>query len=129
MKEMPGLHQTNKYFGASLRVRWTLLVLISFLVWTLEVFLLIMFRSVRAPMRVPISFWPLPLVHLLPWVAGMQWLRRVNRAVRRGIVNSNAANLCYSIILALLSVTYVGLCSFELAFGLAWRFADKIFFP
>lgn len=119
--------QAHKYSGGSSHARTTLLVLISLLAWVLEVLLLAMMWSARTSPGVPASFYLLPIVHLLPWLAALQCLQKVRHAVRNGPLDAAGADICYSVIIALLSTAYVALSACEIAFGLAWRFGTKVF--
>jgi hypothetical protein len=111
------LAMTGKYFGSSRPVRIVLLVLISLVVGTFELFLLLIVRHLPPtfPFPVPMTLYWLPLVHLLPWFAGLTYWRKVRHALVKGEISATAAELSYSVIIALLLVTYVVLANFEIA--------------
>ena len=121
------LRSASKYFGAGAGTRITLVLLASLLVWVFEAFLLAILWSARGLHGVPKSFYLLPIVHLLPWLATLQCLRKVRHAVRSGVLDTPGASICYSVIIALLFTAYVALSACEISFGLAWRFGTKIF--
>jgi hypothetical protein len=125
--EAGGLRSVRKHFGIGGHVRTTLILLASLLVWVFEAFLLAVLWSAHASRRVPMSFYVLPVVHLLPWLAALQLLRKVSHAVRNGTLDAASAGMCYSVIIALLAASYASLSAFEIAFGLAWRFGTKVF--
>jgi hypothetical protein len=101
--------------GSPAQVRVFLFVLVSVLAGTFELVLLLTLRSAHLSPRQAILFYFLPLLHLLPWFAGLTCWSKVRHALVKGAISTTAADLCYSVIIALLSTSYVVLCSFELS--------------
>jgi hypothetical protein len=98
-----------------------LLVLISLLAGIFELFLLLIVTHLPPRFRgLPMLFCWLPLFHALPWFTGLACWSKVRRALVKGEVSTSGADLFHSVIIALLSVTYVVLGSFELALLLPW---------
>jgi hypothetical protein len=114
---MMALEMTGKYFGSSRPVRIVLLVLISLVAGSFELFLLLIVTHLPPtfPFPVPMMSYWLPLVHLLPLFAGLTYWRKVRHALVKGEISATAAELSYSVIIALLLVTYVVLANFEIA--------------
>jgi hypothetical protein len=110
------LGEQRSYHGGLPR-RLLLLGLISLLVLTFEVFLLLTIGRVRS-LRLPMAAYLLPVFHLLPWLAGLSCWARVRRSGTKGEISPSAADLCYRVIIALLSATYVVLGLFELSLAL-----------
>jgi hypothetical protein len=110
------LEMTGKYFGSSRPVRMVLFVLVSLVAGSFELFLLLIVTHLPPAFRgLPMLFYWLPLFHALPWLAGLACWGKVRHALVKGEVSTSAAELSYSVIIALLSVTYVVLASFEVA--------------
>ena len=118
-----GLTRRRRYAALSARARMTLLVLTSLVALMSEVFLIRILWSARD--SIDLAFWILPLIHLLPWFAGMQLLWSLRGSVRDGIMDSAAADFCKSRIIFLLLFTYGTLSTCESFLGSAWRFGTK----
>lgn len=103
-----------------------LFLLVSFLVCILEAFLLFAIWSARASPVISIAFYPMPIIHLLPWFASLRTLRKLDHEVSGQLITVATANTCYRRIIGLLATTYVVLGVFEIAFGLAWRHGSKL---
>lgn len=113
-----GVSQPRDYFGG--RARSLLLAFVSLLAGTFEIFLLLTVSRVPLSIHFPIVAYLLPLFHMLPWLAGLSCWHAVRRARIKGSVSPLAADLCYGVIGALLSATYVVLGCMELALVLPW---------
>jgi hypothetical protein len=113
--------RNRKSFGHSAAARTLLFGLVSILMLTLEVFLLVALSSERTNPIVHMFMYLLPIVHALPWLAGIQCLRKAKRAFRDELINRDAASLCYSVIIALLAAAYVVLGTCEIALGFVLR--------
>lgn len=111
-----GVGDQRSYHGGIPR-RLLHLGLISLLALTFEVFLLLSIGRLRS-LGLPMAAYSLPFFHLLPWLAGLSCWARVRRSGIMGEISPSAADLCYRIIVALLSATYVVLGLFELALAL-----------
>jgi hypothetical protein len=98
-------------------LRMVFLVLVSILAGTFELFLLLTVRSSVLP---PIAAYLMPPFHLLPWLAGLTSWGKVRHALLHGAISAWAAELCYGVILAILSAAYVVLGFFEVASVLRW---------
>lgn len=96
------------------------LVLVSLLAGAFEVFLFLAVRRVPMPVHVPVSAYLLCFFHILPWLAGVSSWVTVRRSRIKGVISPTAADLCYGVIVALLSATYVVLGFMELTFILPW---------
>jgi len=110
--------QQRGYFGG--RSQGIFLALVSLLAGAFEVFLLLIVRRVSLSIHVPAPAYLLPLFHLLPWLAGLSCWSSVRRSRIKGAISPTAADLCYSMIIALLAATYVALGFMELTFVLLW---------
>jgi len=99
--------------GRRARRTWYL-VGISLLAWTFEIFLLITAGRVASLTHAPIEGYLAPLFHLVPWLAGLKWWRKVKRAERDGRIATNAADLCFDAIIAMLLSAYIILGYFEI---------------
>ena len=104
-----------RYFGESVPVRTAILALITALAWFSAILLAAVLRFHNSSQLMAAGRYILPIYQVLPWLAGLQCWRKVRRAQTAELINANGASLCYSIILALLSVTYVVLVSGEIA--------------
>jgi len=93
--------------------RMRFLVGISLLAWTFEIFLLITAGRVASLTHPPIEGYLAPLFHLVPWLAGLKWWRKVKRAERDGRIATNAADLCYDAIIGTVLSAYIILGYFE----------------
>jgi hypothetical protein len=111
--------QTGKRLGLSSTARIAFVMLVTLEAWVSEAFLVSTLWTARTAPSV--SSYMLPIVHLVPWLAGMQWLWKLRRAARSGDVNAAGFSTCYSAIVFILIFAYVALTSVEIAFGSAWR--------
>jgi hypothetical protein len=121
INDAPARNQVRKLFGHKPAARMLLFVLVSTLMLTQEAFLLFALESNRTDSIAFIYTYLLPLVHVLPWLAGVQCLRKTKQAAHDDLINPDAAGLCYSVIIALLATVYVALGTFELALGFVLR--------
>jgi hypothetical protein len=117
--------QAGKSFDLSPTAMIALIALVTLEAFVSEAFLVSTLWPARA--LPSLSLYMLPIVHLLPWLAGMQWLWKIRRAARNGDLNAIGVSTSYSAILFVLIVTYVALTSVEIAFGSAWRSGSTIF--
>lgn len=118
---MSELRLTEKSRGNGNVVRNVLVILLSLLVWTLEVFLIVSLRASQPPNRLSMWYYSLPLFHLLPWAAGLQALRKIKRGLAEGTSTLAGTHLAYEIVISLLTTTYVVLGSVEAAGMLTYR--------
>jgi hypothetical protein len=115
------LRPNEKRFGSSVVSRNTFVILISVLVWTMEVFLILSLRASKPPYQLSMWFYSLPVFHLLPWAVGLQALGKIKKALSEGTVVVSGAHLAYGIVLSLLIATYVVLGSAETMGMLTYR--------
>jgi len=94
----------RSYLGQPMR--GVLIALVSALAGTFELFLLRTVRSAPALLPWTILNYLLPIFHALPWLAGLSCWTRVGRALNRGVITPSGADLCYGVIIALLSTAY-----------------------
>jgi len=118
-KDVAALPSQQPDSGARLR-RLLYLVLVSLLAGVFEVFLILTLKRVPLGSRFPMAADLLSFFHLLPLLAGLSCWANVRRAEVNGRINQLAAHLCYGVIAAILSATYVVLACMELAFVLPW---------
>jgi hypothetical protein len=107
------LGQQRSYFGGRPQ-RLFFLGLVSLLARAFEVFLLLTVKRVPLSTHVPATAYLLPFFHLLPWLAGLSCWGVVKRSRVKDAISLTAADLCYGMIIALLSATYVVLGLVEL---------------
>lgn len=118
----PRRRTTETYFGDSAPQRVIFVVLISILAWTFAALLVVAIQFARAPYPLPALLYLFVIFHLMPWAVGLRNLRKINKSLHDGMMGEKAANLSYSMILGMLSNTYVVLCCGEvlaLAYSLA----------
>jgi hypothetical protein len=110
-----------KYFGGSAPQRAIFFALVSILAWTLAVLLIVVMRFANPPYPISLLLYAFVIFHLLPWAIGLRNLRRIRKSLDSGAIEAPAANLSYSIVLGMVSNTYVVLCSGEVTAMLALR--------
>jgi hypothetical protein len=73
------------------------------------------------PVDAPALRYVLPIVHLFPWLAAMQGLWKVRRAVRNGALEATGGSMCCGAVIAVLSGAYVALGIVEGALLSIWK--------
>lgn len=91
--------------------RVAFLVLISLMAWISEAILLEWVFSSRTQHVFRPLYYVYPIIHLLPWLAGLQWFGKISKAAREGVMDERSAALAYSAVLGILCTTYVVLAS------------------
>jgi hypothetical protein len=114
--------QANKSDVTSSTVTTGLLVMFSVVAWAWEIVLLIHLWLTRGdPLNAPALRYMLPIVHLFPWLAAMQWLWKVRSAVRNGALEATGGSMCCGAVIAVLSGAYVALGIVEGALLSIWK--------
>jgi hypothetical protein len=70
----------------------------------------------RLPMPAPLAQverYSLPIFHLVPWLVGIRWFRRIRKRLTDGTIDAPTAHLAYTIVLELLVSVYVALSLIE----------------
>jgi hypothetical protein len=57
--------------------------------------------------NVPISLYALSVLNLFPWLTAMQWLWKIRRDARTGLLDAARAKRCYNIVGDLLTAAYI----------------------
>lgn len=112
---------SSENFGSNARLRVFFLSAISLIAWTFAALLFIVLRNIQLPTSLSAWNYLLPLFHLLPWAAGIQCVRKIQKAFKSGVIDTASAGLSYSIAIALLSATYVVMCLGEVITIFAFR--------
>jgi hypothetical protein len=110
-----------KHFGNSAPQRTIFVALISVLAWTLAALLVVVIRLARPPYPLSALFYFFVAFHLMPWAVGLRNLRRIRKKLDAGEIDTTAAHITYSMVLGMLTNTYVVLCSGEVLAVLAYR--------
>jgi hypothetical protein len=118
---MTELSPSENGLGGGVATRNVFVILVSVLVWTLEVFLIVSLRASQPPHQLSVWFYSLPVFHLLPWAVGLQALGKIKNALGKGTIPTSGAHLAYGVVLSLLTATYVALGSAETMGMLAYR--------
>ena len=110
-----------KYLGNSAPQRTLFVALISILAWTLAALLVAVIRLAHPPYPLSALFYFFVVFHLLPWAVGLRNLRRIRKKLDAREIDTTAAQLTYSMVLGMLTNTYVVLCSGEVLAVLAYK--------
>ena len=110
-----------KYLGNSAPQRTLFVALISILAWTLAALLVVVIRLAHPPYPLSALFYFFVVFHLLPWAVGLRNLRRIRKKLDAREIDTTAAQLTYSMVLGMLTNTYVVLCSGEVLAVLAYK--------
>jgi hypothetical protein len=93
-----------------------IVILMSFVAWGGEALVLVhLWLAHNSAPGASISLYVAPVMYILPWVAAMQWLRRVRRDGRSGVLDAALVSRCYSIIGNNLVLAYAALLSVVVA--------------
>jgi hypothetical protein len=112
----------NKSDVTSSPVTSGLLVIFSLVAWAWEIALLTHLWLARGnPADAPALRYILPIVHPFPWLAAMQWLWKVRRAVRTGTLEAAGGSMCCGAVISVLSGAYVALGIVEGALLSVWK--------
>jgi hypothetical protein len=112
--------RTRRGFVLSFTAKVTLIVVITLEALVTDAALVAKLWVARGSPGLP--FYMLPIVHLLPWLAGMLGLWSIRRATRNGDLNATGVSTCSLVILLVLLSAYAALGSVESVLGSAWRF-------
>jgi len=116
------LRQTNKPDDTRPTGLPAFLIIFSLVAWAWEAVLVIHLWSAHSTQsRVPILYYLLPIAHLFPWLAAMQWSWKLRLAVRGAAINAVAGSICQGAISAILSGAYVALAIVEGALLSGWK--------
>ena len=102
-----------KYFGNSAPQRTIFVALISVLAWTLAGLLVVVIRLAHPSYPLSALFYFFVVFHLMPWAVGLRNLRTIRKKLEAREIDTTAAHLSYSMVLGMLTNTYVVLCSGE----------------
>jgi hypothetical protein len=101
--------QSEASMGSNRLLRNSVLFFISLLVILTEINLILFVCSVHPPFASAALFYSFPVIHLLPWLAGLQSLGTLKKSVMRDAVGSPAIRLGYTSVLIVLVAAYVAL--------------------
>ena len=110
-----------KYFGNSAPQRTLFVALISILVWTFAAFLVVVIRLAHPPYPLSTMFYLFVVFHFMPWAVGLRNLRTIRKKLEARKIDPTAAQLTYSMVLGMLTNTYVVLSSCEVLAVLAHK--------